>query len=64
MEGSINYTLELTTKWSPYLLSSVSLTTGDEWVGINPIRDKELWEEFFTESEQRHTGWYNLQNNS
>ena len=34
----------------------MSLTTEDEWIGINPIRDKELWDEFFTESELRHTG--------
>ena len=49
-------TLELTTNWSPRLLASMSLTTEDEWIGINPIRDKELWDEFFTESELRHTG--------
>ena len=29
---------------------------GVEEVNINPIRDKEQWAEFFTESELRHTG--------
>jgi len=47
---------ELTTNWSPNLLASMSLTTGDEWIGLNPMRDKEQWDEFFTESELRHTG--------
>ena len=53
-------TPELTTNWSPKLLASMSLTTGDEWIGINPKRDKEQWDEFFTESELRHTGRYTL----
>ena len=53
-------TAELTTNWSPSLLASMSLTTGDEWIGINPISDKEQWAEFFTESELRHTGRYTL----
>ena len=48
--------IELTTNWSPNLLASMSLTTGDEWIGLNPMRDKAQWDEFFTESELRHTG--------
>ena len=51
-------TLELTTNWSPGLMNSMSLTTSHEWIGINPVKDKKHWDEFFTESELRHTGKY------